>query len=377
MSYDNFIFIFDAQNKIGGFWKGEFAEEFDEIFAKEIIEKIIKKFGDLDFRIFDTLDPKNEEDNNNKILKIEILKRLPNKTLWKFKRRISSLFVSKKIRSKIGEFRTFDSSWKWRRDLLNLENISKLSITNILIMFITIIFIYNIGILQLYDGTLSFLFIIFLLLALTIVNLIFVLFPMRFPGVIKKIINLEDKEHEEEEVQTRKIEEIKVIKEPLKPSIPILPSEQKSEESSKLRSLIKSTTPSKKNEKEKTKKEKEKSLESLKDGKSDLKIPEVPVAPPKQIIKLDSPEVSPELLKKITKGETKELKYVLVKCDRCNKIIAFPVPKKKVLKSELPVVPISYIHGKGKERHCLTAHVDHDFDIRRRRVSDVVFEELE
>jgi len=311
------------------------------------------------------------------MLKIEILKRLPNKTLWKFKRKISSIFASKKIRAKIGEFRTYESSWKWRRDLLNLANLSKLSITNILIMFVALILIYNIGILQLYDGVFSFWIIFFILLALTIVNLIFVLFPMRFPGVIKKIINLEDKEYEEEEVHIKKNEEKKVIKEILKPSVPILPSEQKSEESSKLQSLIKSIAPSKKNEKGKKKKVKEKSLESLGDEKIDLEIPEVPIAPPKQIIKLDSPKVSPELLNKITKGETKEIKFVLVKCDRCNEIIAFPILKKKVLESKLPVVPISYIHGKGKKRHCLTAHIDHDFDVRRRRVSDVVFEELE
>ena len=75
------------------------------------------------------------------------------------------------------------------------------------------------------------------------------------------------------------------------------------------------------------------------------------------------------------KLESAKNKVVLVNCERCKEIIAVPIPKNFVLKSELPVVPISYVHknSKKKDLHCITLHLDHDFDIRRQRISDVVF----
>ena len=73
--------------------------------------------------------------------------------------------------------------------------------------------------------------------------------------------------------------------------------------------------------------------------------------------------------------ESDKIKVVLVNCERCRKIIPVPIPKKYVIKSDLPVVPISYIHSNShnKDQHCITLHLDHDFDIRRQRISDVVF----
>jgi hypothetical protein len=75
------------------------------------------------------------------------------------------------------------------------------------------------------------------------------------------------------------------------------------------------------------------------------------------------------------KLESEKVKVVLVNCERCKEIIPVPIPKNFVLKSELPVVPISYVHknSKKKDQHCITLHLDHDFDIRRQRISDVVF----
>jgi len=58
-------------------------------------------------------------------------------------------------------------------------------------------------------------------------------------------------------------------------------------------------------------------------------------------------------------------------------VIPVPVPKKIILKSELPVVPFSFVHKNPnqKDQHCITLHLDHDFDIRRQRLSDVVISE--
>ncbi len=42
MSYDNCIFVFNAKDSIGGFWKRGYVKEFDDIFAKEIINLEVK-----------------------------------------------------------------------------------------------------------------------------------------------------------------------------------------------------------------------------------------------------------------------------------------------------------------------------------------------
>lgn len=107
----------------------------------------------------------------------------------------------------------------------------------------------------------------------------------------------------------------------------------------------------------------------------DLGIPSIP-EPPKGKVKIsaDSPELSPDVLERIKKIESPDMKVVLVNCERCKAVIPIPVPKKVVLESELPIVPVSYVHKnlKNKDQHCLTIHLDHDFDIRRQRLSDVV-----
>ncbi|MFX0057258.1 MAG: hypothetical protein ACFE8J_03060 [Candidatus Heimdallarchaeota archaeon] len=106
----------------------------------------------------------------------------------------------------------------------------------------------------------------------------------------------------------------------------------------------------------------------------DLEIPVVPEAPKqKNKITKESPGLSTELLEKMKRLESDTIKVVLVNCERCKAVIPVPVPKKIILKSELPVVPFSFVHKNPikKDQHCITIHLDHDFDIRRQRISDV------
>lgn len=124
----------------------------------------------------------------------------------------------------------------------------------------------------------------------------------------------------------------------------------------------------------------EKVKEDLKDKSQenmDLNIPAIPEAPKKKDrITPNSPGISTDLLSKIKKLEQKNIKVVLVNCERCKEVIPVPVPKNSIKKSELPVVPISFIHknSKRKDIHCITLHLDHDFDIRRQRISDVILD---
>jgi len=109
---------------------------------------------------------------------------------------------------------------------------------------------------------------------------------------------------------------------------------------------------------------------STKEGK-DLSIPPIPEPPKnKQKMIIDNPDV----LKRMRKVESPDKKVVLVNCERCNAVIPIPVPKIIVIESILPIIPISYIHKnlEKKDQHCITIHLDHDFDIRRQRLSEVV-----
>jgi hypothetical protein len=130
-------------------------------------------------------------------------------------------------------------------------------------------------------------------------------------------------------------------------------------------------------ENKKTSIKKEKEVNSNYLSKEDLKldIPVVPEAPKKkEKLTLDTSKISNDVLERMKKFESPNTKVVLVNCERCKAVIPVPVPKRAVLDSELPVVPISYVHKnlQNKDQHCLTIHLDHDFDIRRQRLSDVV-----
>jgi len=108
----------------------------------------------------------------------------------------------------------------------------------------------------------------------------------------------------------------------------------------------------------------------------ELGIPLVPESPKKKNkLTINSPGLSVDLLQKLKRLESDNIKVVLVNCERCREIIPVCIPINYVIKSDLPVVPISYVHSNSnmEDQHCITLHLDHDFDIRRQRISDVVF----
>ena len=109
----------------------------------------------------------------------------------------------------------------------------------------------------------------------------------------------------------------------------------------------------------------------------ELDVPKIPEAPKEKKISVNSKDLSIDLLKDIENYKDSETKVVLVNCRRCNDVIAVPILRKVVSNSKLPVVPISYIHKnkKNEDKHCITLYLDHDFDIRRERISDIIISE--
>ncbi|TFG18825.1 MAG: hypothetical protein EU530_08005 [Promethearchaeota archaeon] len=92
----------------------------------------------------------------------------------------------------------------------------------------------------------------------------------------------------------------------------------------------------------------------------DLGIPDIPMK--KAII------VKQSTIRK----DTSETKFVLIECEICSKTISMPVPRKIIQNSTLPVTDVTYIHG--NPQHAITAQLDVDFAVRRRRTSQIVYE---
>jgi len=108
----------------------------------------------------------------------------------------------------------------------------------------------------------------------------------------------------------------------------------------------------------------------------DMLAPEVPEPPkPEKKLSLENSDLSISVMDEIKDIDSESTNVVLVNCERCGKVIPVPIKKNLIYQSELPVVPISYIHynSDGKDLHSLTVYLDHDFDIRRQRYSDVIF----
>ncbi|MFX1276355.1 MAG: hypothetical protein ACFFBP_17530 [Promethearchaeota archaeon] len=107
-----------------------------------------------------------------------------------------------------------------------------------------------------------------------------------------------------------------------------------------------------------------------------LEVPLVPEPPKRKKLELNSAEM-PVDLSAMKRAEKAGKKAILVNCERCNGVIFVPVPPEMVLNSELPVVPITYVHynPERKDKHGITIYLDHDFDIRRQRLSDIIFQE--
>jgi hypothetical protein len=111
------------------------------------------------------------------------------------------------------------------------------------------------------------------------------------------------------------------------------------------------------------------------DHEKSLDVPLVPEAPKKPKIRSDSPGLSSEIINKMKNLENDSVKVVLVNCERCRSVIPIPVPKSIISKSELPIVSLTYVHKNKdlKDQHCITIFLDHDFDVRRQRISDIIF----
>ncbi len=363
------VFILDG--KVGYIWKGSKAINLDEITAKKIDSLIKEKFDEINFVLIPDIEIRDDDNPKFIELKREIKKRLVKETKYVKKK---NKFIDK-IKNSIREFKNYENSWKWRKKLSNLTTLWKLAILNIIIIGFSIVFIYNQAILNLSIGDFILLFVFLMLFIIFIINLIFVIFPMKFPV---KVLSIGKGYFLKEEKEISRIEKIKGKEMPQKPKIPAdlkgeipIPEIKKPQLQIQIEPL--------KSKKKIKKESKTKIIVNGEEYQSEedlaLGVPSIPEAPKKmEKITIDSPGLSTAILDKVKELKNPKTEVVLVNCERCKSVIPVPVPKDIILKSELPVVPFSYVHKNpdNKDEHCITLHIDHDFDIRRQRISDVV-----
>ncbi|MFW9898877.1 MAG: hypothetical protein ACFFDO_06420 [Candidatus Thorarchaeota archaeon] len=68
------------------------------------------------------------------------------------------------------------------------------------------------------------------------------------------------------------------------------------------------------------------------------------------------------------------IRYVLMKCEKCNQIIHIPVPKKIIEDSKLPKTPITYVHKSknNNDPHSVVLYLDNNFGDRDTRYPDIL-----
>ncbi|MHA1293129.1 MAG: hypothetical protein ACTSQJ_10710 [Promethearchaeota archaeon] len=310
LTHEDIVFILDG--KVGYIWKGKNAKNLDELTARRIEQQIKDKFEDINFELIIDL---NLKDDNPKIsqIKSEISSRLPNPILIKLKD--IKLKIITKFKEKISNFKNYENSREWRKKLSNLTNLWKLSIVNVIIIMLSLIFMFYSTMFHFYIGDYFLLISFIFLTSILIINLIFIIFPMKLK--LTKILNINSEDDER-----------KLIKKKQLPSKPKLPQMKKYDfdKGSKLaqKPLIKQIElealkiPAKKLiAKKGEKKESIEGAEYSSEEDMELGIPKIPEAPKKkEKITIESPGLSTNLLEKIKKMESEEIQVVLVNCER-------------------------------------------------------------
>jgi len=98
----------------------------------------------------------------------------------------------------------------------------------------------------------------------------------------------------------------------------------------------------------------------------------IPAIPMRKKIEIKAKDL---ITKEITEQNIKnpEIKVILVECEICGRAISVPVPKLLIEESNLPITEITYVHSEPP--HALTAYLDKEFAVRRRRASSVIFQD--
>ena len=191
LTQNDIVFILDG--KAGYIWKGTQAVDLDETTAKKVETLIQQTFHEVEFGLIPNTEILESDDPKIVQIKTEIINRLPKLNVGNIGQEIIKNYIPsifKKIKDKIVEFKEYETSKDWRMKLSNLTNVWKLSIFNIVIIGLSILLIFSQSLFHFTIGDYYPLFALIGLLLILTVNIIFVIFPMKFPinvlGLLEK-----------------------------------------------------------------------------------------------------------------------------------------------------------------------------------------------
>lgn len=392
----------DQKNKKIFLWKGPYSPNYDEFKSVALYNRLLDLFFNPEIYIItDTklIIDKNDSDQVKRV-KDFLQQNLPDLANYRKKRMLGNFLLLTGIREKIKEFKRYESSNKWNAKVSNLTNIWRLSIFNVIAMLSVVVllllklqwdlkgdnhlFYDNNHIMdpvlwEIWLGSLiTTLFVAaVIILIVTFANLMFVLIPMKFPINPKETKSYSSKMLGDlKRKKEKKIEQGTGIK---------LPPSSKSKTTIKApkmppakgkvsKSQIKISIPAPKLPGKKTSSKAQLEMEEIEkiyssDEDAALGIPKIPM---RKKIELNTNDLEIQLSMG-NQSSDPNIKVILVECDICGKPVKMPVPKKLIEESKLPVTDVTFIHGKDK--HAVTAQIDKDFAVRRRRSAPIVFED--
>ncbi len=377
----------DQDEKALYVYRGGDSERKDEFESKKLYELIVNRFLNSNIMLLSSKHMEETDSADLKMIKAFLLDHMPDDKTYKRNKVLRRIFLLEGIRKNIEAFKTYEQGRVWRKSLSNLTNLRRLSIFNVVALLSTVI-ILSLKI-ALDIGAGNFIFIqegnildtqlwnlwildmkftlglcIGILAVVLIVNLLFVVFPMKFPI---NPLALQKIKMPETKAKTQAQSEVKAPKKP--PTKKLEP--KKAVDFGTIQIDLQKKGTIKNTPKEYEEMEKMDEFEYQSEEDKALGIPAAPLPKAKKKKKLAAPELSTKVFRD-KKFDAKTTEMVIVNCERCEDVISIPVPKKMILDSKLPVVEISFIHGKPE--HAVAVQLDHDFDIRRQRYSDVIHE---
>lgn len=398
ITYEDIVLLLDDAKKHIYVWKGPYSRNLDEFSSKNLYESVLTRFLNPSIFMIKSLEITDADDEQIKKVKNYLSQNLPDLKKHRIAKKLKDLFLLRKVRRNIEKFNNYEKTNKWKSRLSNLTNLRKLSIFNVVSVMIVIITLVVKIIYDLASGQVSFIesggvlnsaawelwrtYLLILLVSVIIVlgvnffiNLAFILFPLRFPidPLVMNALSTRDIDKLREKFFADS-ERIKETRPPTLPpaefSVPHAKKKKATKASidiniAKLPSKVKKpSTP----EKKKSSKKMKITSEYQSNDDEALGIPSVPM---KKVVKVDESALKGQpILEEDSKDPN--VKTILVECKICGKPIKMPVPKRIIEESELPVTDVTYVHGDPP--HAVTAQLDRDFAVRRRRCAEVIFQ---
>ena len=375
---EDIVLVSNESTKNLYLYRGKYCPNLDQFQSSVLYERIVNRFLNPNIFTIKSLVNFEEDSGELKEIKQTIIDHYPDLKKYQFKRSIQELFLLKSFRNTLINFRNYQNSRVWRSKLSNLTNIWNLSLFNILAIISVVVilslktifglnttnFIFitqnntiDISLWQLWLHEFSFtLGLCLIILIFTfLVNIMFILFPLKFPINPHALSSLASAT--KTSIESTKSAGIKenIISPEIK--VPNLPPTVPASKMSKMPkpqikiNLSKSFIDNK-------------SENLLEIGQTDEDL-NIPPLPKKKIITPKSGELNFDVpnLEEIVKKDTDLIKNILVEDTIDNKNIIVPVPRELVVNSKDPVVEITFITG--EPQHAVVIQVDHDFQVRR------------